>query len=288
MGGRAKDSIEKIQEFLDSQKRNITVISEYVNSKTPITCECNSCGHVWETLSTALKGRKHGCGVCAGKKSKTVEHIQAIVDSLGKNFIVLSKAERKYHYLLQCKLCDYVWESQYSNIKLNGCAECNKKTKWTLERLQKLLDERKSNIEVSGDSVKAFSLVDCKCCICSHSWKAKPHNLSFGKGCPSCAKTGFDPSKPGILYYLRVEKDSQIYWKIGITNLSVKERFKASELKFITTLYSQLFEDGSIAQKAERSILGLFSKYKAKGVKILKSGNTELFVKDVLQMDHLI
>ena len=58
--------------------------------------------------------------------------------------------------------------------------------------------------------------------------RADRHISTSKSGCPSCATYGFDPSKPGMLYYLSINH-GQAY-KIGITNNSVEKRYDNSDL----------------------------------------------------------
>jgi DNA-directed RNA polymerase subunit RPC12/RpoP len=68
---------------------------------------------------------------------------------------------------------------------------------------------------ISAGSAKKLKWV---CSLDSrHKWSTTPaHRTSESQGCPSCAFTGFDPNKPGYLYFIKHSS-----WKmlqIGITN----------------------------------------------------------------------
>ena len=96
---------------------------------------------------------------------------------------------------------------------------------------------------------------------------------------------GFQPTKPGTLYYLRIDRPSfPRTYKTGITNYSVKRRF-GSDMKYITIIKEERFQDGSIAAQKELEILRAHKKNKYLGKPILQSGNSELFVCDVLGLD---
>ena len=119
--------------------------------------------------------------------------------------------------------------------------------------------------------------------ICGLEWRVMPSNILRGQGCPKCIKSGFDPSKPAILYYLSV-KQGEAY-KIGITNLSVSERYSNEELQDITIIEEWEFENGQEAYKKEQEILKRYKHLRYKGEGLLKSGNTELFLFDVLGLN---
>ena len=109
-----------------------------------------------------------------------------------------------------------------------------------------------------------------------------PDNHVHGQGCPSCSKTGFDNNKPGVLYYLKIFGGS--YYKIGITNRTVKERFTNTDLEKIEVVKVWRYENGKDARDAETAILRDF-KYAIIDECVLGSGNTEIFDRDVLNLD---
>ena len=51
---------------------------------------------------------------------------------------------------------------------------------------------------------------------CRHEWEASIGNRSNNSGCPACASSGFDQSRPGWLYLIRHDEWGLL--KVGITN----------------------------------------------------------------------
>lgn len=96
---------------------------------------------------------------------------------------------------------------------------------------------------------------------------------------------GFKDYKPGIFYYIRIEKDGRTFWKVGITNNSVKKRFKSYEMQYITIIKSWEYANGYDARKLEKEILNDYAYAKYNGPDILNSGNTEMFIEDILMLD---
>ncbi len=103
-------------------------------------------------------------------------------------------------------------------------------------------------------------------CSEGHTWLASVANRNANqRGCPSCAKTGFDPNKDGYLYFL-----SHPFWKmsqIGITNVP------DMRLREHTSLDWELLElrgpmDGHLTQQWEKAILRML---KAKGADLSNS-----------------
>jgi len=93
---------------------------------------------------------------------------------------------------------------------------------------------------------------------------------------------GFNMKSTAILYYICINES---IYKIGITNNSVQERFSSKELKRIRIVKTWDYEVGKDAFKKEQSIIKTYKKFRYKTDNLLESGNTELFNKDVLQLD---
>lgn len=96
-------------------------------------------------------------------------------------------------------------------------------------------------------------------CSEGHSWVAAIYSRTSGRGCPSCAITGFDPNKSGFLYIL--EHPNWEMFQIGITN------FPDDRLGGHKKLGWELIEirgpmDGHLIQQWETAILRML---KAKG-----------------------
>ena len=53
-------------------------------------------------------------------------------------------------------------------------------------------------------------------CKNGHDWVATVDKRMSGRGCPSCAKSGFDPNQPGFLYF--IDHFDLHMFQIGITN----------------------------------------------------------------------
>jgi len=111
------------------------------------------------------------------------------------------------------------------------------------------------------------------------------NNHLSGNGCPTCGKTGFNNAGPAILYYLKVEHMGHTAYKIGITNRTVAQRYNAADLAKITVLSETKYELGELARQEETSIKREFKQCQWKGVDLLTDGNTELFDRDILELD---
>ena len=110
----------------------------------------------------------------------------------------------------------------------------------------------------------------------------KPSDHIFNlQGCPSCGSSCFSTQKPGIFYVLKVLHEDKVYYKVGITNKSLKHRYSSKHDKSkIKQCFIYTFKNGFLAQEMEYKLLQQFTKNKA-NTSILLSGNTEILTQDV-------
>ncbi len=171
-----------------------------------------------------------------------------------------------------------------SNIlsSVKGCFICaNRYTRTTEEYLTQIA------FKVLEEYIDTRTPILHECEI-GHIWRASPSNVLKGSGCPSCAHYGFNPDKPARLYYIKFSKDSETYYKVGITNRSIRERFNKDKDLEIIVLYEHVFTSGYEARELEKSILEEYKPLRINNTtEILNSGgNTELFKIDVLGFDN--
>lgn len=112
-------------------------------------------------------------------------------------------------------------------------------------------------------------------------------NHMAGHGCPRCSPGGFDPDLPAIVYYIRIDASHGALYKIGITNLTVRERYpNSSDRERITTIREWSYEVGSEAAAHERRVLDEFNDLRYAGLAVLAGvGVSEIFTCDVLGLD---
>ncbi|MBW4460438.1 MAG: hypothetical protein KME47_09385 [Nodosilinea sp. WJT8-NPBG4] len=253
------------------------LLSEYKNSDKKLRFICAN-NHMHTTdWSNWLYGVR--CGICAGRH-KTTEYVS--IDFEKRGYILLSEYKREYLPLKMICPNNHLHSIRWDSwVQGHGCGICG----------GRYVDTRIARESFEAESYKLESEFE-------HS--QKPLNFTCPKGhknsitwmvwnrggrCQSCAEHGFNPNKPGILYYLRFDILHDSYYKIGITNRSIKERFAAEPLGF-TVLKQSYYEKGNDARVEETKIKRLYKKYRYKGSSVLRSGNTELFVKDILELDY--
>jgi hypothetical protein len=182
-----------------------------------------------------------------------------------------------------------------NHIRGVGCSKCSDIV--TGEKRRLTTDEFIAAAKlVHGDKydysrvvyVTSHKKVEITCPEHGSFWQSAVNHIKGNKaGCPGCAISGFDQTKPALLYYIAVVTDEEeTLYKIGITNLSVRERFPSADLARIRVIKTWSFDRGVEAAKREIAILREFSDDIYTGLDVLiGAGNTELFVRDILNLD---
>lgn len=144
----------------------------------------------------------------------------------------------------------------------------------THEQYEQILFDKELDAFTLEEYVNSYTAI-LHTCSKSHMWKAIPNNILKGRGCPYCNKHGFNKDKPAILYFVSFYQGGIQYYKIGITNKSIEERF-IKEKHPITIEWFIGYEKGVDAYNAEQKILRNNNQYLI-NTGMLKSGNTETF-----------
>lgn len=172
---------------------NIVVLEQYINSQTPILHKCNLDGYVWKAAPHHISAG-HGCPMCAGNVSYTVEQYIKMVEIINPNIEALGDyINAKTKILHRCKIDNYEWEAAPNHIlEGHGCPECTKRMlseikRMTHEEYVKKVAICNPNIEVVGEYIDSKTPISHKCKIDDTEWMAKPANILYGKGCPTCA-----------------------------------------------------------------------------------------------------
>jgi hypothetical protein len=159
----------------------------------------------------------------------------------------------------------HIWEAVvYSRTAKTGCPFCsNQKVlvgfndlATTHPQLALEADGWNPATVTSGSSNKNYLWK----CQEGHNWKSNVKNRTVGQGCPSCAKTGYDPNLVGYLYFLA--HPNWEMFQIGITNDPDRRLTQHRKLGWkLLELRGPM--DGHLTQQWETAILRML---KAKGV----------------------
>lgn len=254
------------------------MLSEYEGIFKHFQFRCPK-GHIHTTTYDMWK-KGQRCGVCRGNHRK---HDEAAASFESEGYTLLSEYKNTADDLEF--LCPQGHKSKMTYARwLKGC-RCG--VCWNEEHslsesfvIEELAKEGFTLASPYITSKIPFKVI----CPNGHLSTKRWNNWYQGSRCQSCAMRGFNPDKPGTLYYLRFEFDGAYYYKIGITNRTVKQRYYREPLPY-TEIMTKTFLFGNLAFEEEQAILKKHKKHRYKGNSILLDGNSELFIKDVLRLD---
>ena len=275
---------------------------EFANVECKIEIVCRYHGPFRQRLFSHLKG--FGCNRCGRvNTAKKLSHIvgRFLEDARQAHGERYDYSQVEYVNALSkvtiiCLSHGPFEQMPANHIRYVGCPKCGTES-MAARRARTTLDFVQDAREVHGDrydysKVKYKSShvkVEIVCEKHGAFWQSAVNHTKGNKaGCPGCAISGFDQTKPGLLYYVAVATDEgNTLYKIGITNLSVKRRFPALDFARLRIVKTWQFEVGLDAAERETQILSQFSGQRYYGPDILVgAGNTELFAHDILRLDE--
>ena len=273
---------------------------EFKNVESKIEIICSDHGPFHQRLFSHLKG--FGCPHCGWAvtaKKLSHSHDRFLEDARRAHGDRYDYSQVEYVNALSkvtivCHDHGAFGQNPASHIRDVGCPKCGdestaaKRTRTTEEFLQAANEAHGGRYDYSKVEYKSsHEKVEIVCAEHGSFWQSPSSHTNIKTGCPGCAASGFDQTKPGLLYYIAVTTDDgDTQYKIGITNLSVKRRFPKEDLARIRIVKTWQFEVGRDAAEREAEILSQFSGDRYYGTDILVgAGNTELFTHDVLGLD---
>lgn len=261
--------------------------TKYINNKTKVIITCPTHDEFEQKPKSHLDGQ--GCPSCGGTKKLHINTFVLKSKVVHGNMYKYDKTKyinNKTKVIITCSEHGDFIQIPYHHLKGVGCPSCAGLKKLTTEefiRLAKTAHGDKydySKVEYLNSRAKII----ITCPVHGDFEQRAQHHL-HGSGCPNCAVTGFDQTKPGYLYYLKITTDDgQTLYKIGITNRTVNERFNLTDLNKIEILKQKQYAVGQDAYEWEQKLLKLYKQYQYKGTPVLSSGNTELFTEDIVTM----
>lgn len=260
----------------------------YVNAFTNVTIICPEHGPFEQLPANHFKGS--GCPICSGNQPLTTESFIEKARAIHRDRYGYSEVEYEKSNKRVTIICpDHGEFRQRPNNHLmgDGCPECGGSMVLTTESfIERSIAVHGDRYDYSATNYVNAHTVVVISCPDHGQFKQTPSNNLSGKGCPDCAETGFNPNDRATLYYLAITtNDGDTRYKIGITNKSVEERFRAPDLARIRIVKIWNYAIGRVAAEREAEILRLYAGERYYGPDILKSGNSELFTSDVLGLD---
>ena len=283
-----EEFIEKAKVVHKGNKYDYSKV-EYVNNRTKITIICKIHGDFEQQPNNHLIGCD--CPKCKGKNQTTEDFIikarQVHADKYEYSKANYTSSSAKI--TIACKEHGEFEQTPNDHLKGHGCPKCANCKKLTTEefiyRANLIHGDKYDYLQVNYISNNTKVIITCSM---HGEFEQTPINHLSGYGCSSCAKTGFDTSKPAYLYYLKITtEDNQTLYKIGITNRTVNERFNLTDLNKIEIVKQKLYENGAEALEWETKLKRLYKQYQYIGHDILSSGNTELFTEDIMSIYYI-
>jgi len=279
-----KTHIEYLEE-LNVCNIMVKPIEKYISSKIKILHEC-ICSNKWNVSpSSVLNNHLCGCKITGPKRLNYINELNV------KNIkvIPLEPYQSANTKILHKCICGKEWKARPSKIIMGQLCGC-KRVKNNADYIKEL-EKRNILVEPLSTYKKSSTKILHKC-ICGNVWQVTPQRVLKGVFC-GCTKAyslrgvEFYKNKKTILYYIKIKGlNNEDLYKIGVTlykesiEKSLKKRFYRQEYEIIQT---DIFEDGSEAFTLEQQIIKFNREYRYLGEKVLSSGNTELFIKDIIK-----
>lgn len=292
-GNARKTTEEIIKEFktVHNDRYNYSKV-KYNGANKPVTIICNKHGDFKQSPTVHLK--KHGCPECGHEQ--VIKQIRYTTDEFIRKARAVhgdrydySKVDYKGAFeklIIICREHGEFKQTASAHLMSKGCQVCGGSNKLTTEEfIQKAREVHGNKYDYSKVNYYNNNTKIIIICPEHGEFKQTPGSHLNNNGCNSCAEYGFNPQKPAILYYLKIN-GGQAY-KIGITNRTVEDRFSTYDLGKIEIVTTFKYENGSDCYADEQEFLSLYKEFKYKGEPLLKNGNTELFNKDVLELDNI-
>jgi hypothetical protein len=228
------------------------------SSKSTFQWKCHY-GHSWKT-TPASRTNGRGCPICANKKvlagfndlATTNPDLAAEAD--GWDPTTVTHSVRRYENW-KCELGHQYSAAIYARKAGSGCPICaNKKV------LAGFNDLATTNPDLAAeadgwDPTTVTQGSDEKVkwkCKEGHVYSSTLANRTGGKGCPTCAKFGFDPNQSGFLYL--IDHFDLHMFQIGITNIP-EDRLGRHARRGWEVIELRGPMDGHLAQQLETSCL---------------------------------
>jgi hypothetical protein len=262
------------------------MLSLYRNNRIPVDIECPK-GHKYSiTWNNFREGRR--CSRCKDKDNFfygciraefDLESVKSAFTSEGYEMLTAYvNQEEKIKYRCPSGHLGLIsWSSFRQGVR---CAECVS-VNFGIKTVKAAFEAE--GYKMLSPYISSAERIRYECPL-GHQRSTTWRRFRKGNRCLVCAKRGFDSEKPGKLYYVRFDFGEFSLWKIGITNRTVKGRFRYEPTPY-AVLNVRRFPLGADARAEESRILSKYLGDRYKGPHVLLSGNTECFTRDVLGLD---
>lgn len=274
--------------------------AKYVGSAAKVTIICSEHGPFEQTPSEHLLGSGCSkCGIVARAKARTKTKEKFVTRATAVHgdrydYSLVEYLGAQEQVTIICLDHGPFEQSPNGHLAGKGCYECGVVASADAKR--STTEQFVAKAKMAHGDRYDYSLVDyvssqarVKIICPDHGvFLQRPNDhIVRESGCANCAHTGFNPTEPGLLYYIAITTDDGYgRYKIGITNLAIEKRFRGADLARIRVVKIWRFAVGRVAAERESEILYQFAGDRYYGPRLLVgAGNSEIFTHDILELD---
>jgi hypothetical protein len=262
--GKRKPSPEEYEQRLLDDGRGFVALEPYVTAHTLILHRCPE-GHEIEVAPTNLQSGQ-GCRECANNQSLKDDYPNWLRENRAGWKLLEEYMNTDTPILHECPEGH---KNPIAPSKLKraakegstGCIDCRDVLSAERFQARSLTDEivaariAGKGIALKGHCKGAKDRVEFECLSCGWMWDTMPSCiLNNDSGCPQCAQSGFDPSKPAMLYIAEHSlTDGRIRVNVGITNRTFEDRYSSNDLQTVIC-YQTIEGHGVDIQALEKTI----------------------------------
>lgn len=301
-----EEYLERVYKKLKEVNSSLKIFEDtYVDRKSKITIECEKHG-VMEIGAMALEQNKLGCPKCGLegiKKSQTTSYSE-VLDKVTSKFGDKIKLKEDTYVNSKTKMtCECSAHGVFKatphyliNTSKSGCPKCGleeggKKSRVPYETFIKKANKKfKGKFTYLEETYKGNSQKMVAICPQHGEIGIIPYaHIRQEYGCYSCmvdASGAYYLNKPTTLYYIKLIKGEEEYFKLGITTTTLETRFNKLHTDGVTyqIIATKTFPTGSTAYYLEQYLLQLHSSNIIDFILLPKSGgNSEIFNQDIYE-----
>ena len=283
---RKQSCIAKLSEVLNQRygSKYTWNISTYTSTHSKVEGYCTEHKCMLYFTPTSIYRGTLPCKKCRGTVDSTESFIYKAGEVHGDKYSYSEAAYMAYHkpITITCSSHGNFLQRVSDHLTGKGCSKCANNIQSQEEIIERFKNIHKNAYDYSVVVYKNMHTKIKIMCPKHGKFYQKPSDHIFNlQGCPSCGSSCFSTQKPGTFYVLKVLHEDKVYYKVGITNKSLKHRYSSKHDKSkIKQCFIYTFKNGFLAQEMEYKLLQQFTKNKA-NTSILLSGNTEILTQDV-------
>ena len=256
-----------------------------IRMKGRVTVICKTCNHTYDIIVSSHVNTGNRCPSCSGYMqldNKTFIERAIKVHGEKYDYSLVEYRSNKEKVKIFCKNCnDYFYQSPSSHLLgKQGCKACGvasrvkKRTKTKERFISEAIEVHGSKYSYENVIYKTAQIKILVTCPKHGVFSIQPSEHLYGKGCRSCARelsVGFskerfeklclEKNRKAILYVLKLSNKDEVFYKIGITSRSVRERYYGSKVKYDLQVELEIVESAGYVFDLEKRLHRLLKKH---------------------------